>query len=105
MVAGDTLYMIAKKHDISLDELMEANPMADLYNLRIGMVLCIPRKVEEPCPAKPMREDCYHVRTGDNMDRICNHFRVLPRNLMKANPHLTVIDYSVPGTRVCIPSK
>ena len=39
---GDTLYMIAKMHHISLDALMRANPDIDPYNLRIGTNLCIP---------------------------------------------------------------
>ena len=39
---GDTLYMIAKTHHISLDALMRANPDIDPYNLRIGTNLCIP---------------------------------------------------------------
>lgn len=39
---GDTLYMIAKMHHITLDALMRANPDIDPYNLRIGTQLCIP---------------------------------------------------------------
>jgi len=112
VVEGDTLYMIAKRNEISLDELMEANPTLDLYNLEVGMRLCIPSMEKAPCPApspshrpaSPLREDCYFVRMGDSMDKICDRFRVLPRNLMKVNPNLTVIDYSIPGTRICIPS-
>lgn len=41
--SGDTLYMIAKKHRINLNALIDANPGVDPYNLRIGMKLCIPR--------------------------------------------------------------
>lgn len=40
---GDTLYMIAKKHKVTLDALMDANPDIDPYNMTIGMELCIPR--------------------------------------------------------------
>ena len=40
--AGDTLYMIAKKHRITLDALICANPAMNPYNLRIGTLLCIP---------------------------------------------------------------
>ena len=42
VVAGDTLYLIAKKHGIRLDALMRANPTMDPYNLMIGSELCIP---------------------------------------------------------------
>lgn len=40
--AGDTLYMIAKLHRVTLDALMNANPDIDPYNMQIGTELCIP---------------------------------------------------------------
>ena len=40
--AGDTLYLIAKMHQIKLDALMQANPNIDPYNLLIGTELLIP---------------------------------------------------------------
>lgn len=40
--AGDTLYLIAKMHNIKLDALMRANPHIDPYNLMVGTELCIP---------------------------------------------------------------
>jgi len=88
--------MIAKRNGISLDVLLNANQSADLCNLEVGMKLCIPAALSD---------DCYFVRIGDNMDRICDHFKVMPRNLMKVNPEISVTDYSIPGTRICIPSK
>ncbi len=39
---GDTLYLIARKHGIRLDDLMRANPNIDPYNLLTGTQLCIP---------------------------------------------------------------
>ena len=42
VAAGDTLYMIAKLHKVSLDAIIRANPNVDPYNLRIGTKLCIP---------------------------------------------------------------
>lgn len=40
---GDTLYMIAKMHRVTLNAIMEANPDIDPYNLRVGMKICIPQ--------------------------------------------------------------
>lgn len=40
--AGDTLYLIAKKHGVKLDDIMNANPSIDPYNLMIGTELVIP---------------------------------------------------------------
>ena len=42
VIAGDTLYLIAKKHGVRLDSLMRANPDIDPYNMLIGTELCIP---------------------------------------------------------------
>lgn len=39
---GDTLYMIAKMHNVTLDAIMQANPDIDVYNLTVGTNLCIP---------------------------------------------------------------
>ena len=40
--AGDTLYLIAKKYHIKLDDLMEQNPDIDPYNMLIGTKLKLP---------------------------------------------------------------
>ena len=40
--AGDTLYLIAKRYEIKLDDLMEQNPNIDPYNLMIGTKLRLP---------------------------------------------------------------
>ena len=39
---GDTLYMIAKQHGVTLDALMKANSHIDPYNMQIGMEICVP---------------------------------------------------------------
>ncbi len=41
--AGDTLYLIAKKYGVKLDDIMRANPRIDPYNLMIGTELYIPQ--------------------------------------------------------------
>ena len=40
--SGDTLYLIARKHNIKLDDLMELNPTIDPYNMLIGTKLRLP---------------------------------------------------------------
>ena len=42
VIAGDTLYLIAKHHGIRLDSLMNANPDIDPYNMLVGTELIIP---------------------------------------------------------------
>ena len=40
--AGDTLYLIAKRYSVKLDDLMEQNPDIDPYNMLIGTRLRLP---------------------------------------------------------------
>jgi len=40
--AGDTLYLISRKLDVSVKKLMAANPGIDPNNLQIGSKICIP---------------------------------------------------------------
>ncbi len=41
---GDTFYIIAKKLNIPLQDLLAANPTLDPKNLQIGSKICIPSK-------------------------------------------------------------
>lgn len=43
---GDTLYLVAKRYNIPLNALMNANANMDPYNLQIGDVLCIPEAMD-----------------------------------------------------------
>lgn len=40
---GDTLYRLSREYGIKVSALMMANPFVDIYNLRVGDELCIPR--------------------------------------------------------------
>ena len=48
--AGDTLYSIAQMFNVSVQELMAANPGVDPNNLQIGQVICVPRSIPWPWP-------------------------------------------------------
>jgi LysM repeat protein len=40
--AGDTLYKISRHFNVSIDEIMNANPLINVYNLIVGETMCIP---------------------------------------------------------------
>ena len=40
---GDTLYKLSRQYGVKLSAIMMANPFLDIYNLRIGDEVCIPR--------------------------------------------------------------
>lgn len=39
---GDTLYSISRIHGVSIDELIEANPFVNVYNMQEGDEICVP---------------------------------------------------------------
>lgn len=41
---GDTLYSLSRQYNVPLVMILRANPYVDVYNLGIGMRLCIPAK-------------------------------------------------------------
>lgn len=172
VAAGDTLYMLARTYNVTLDALMKANPTLDPYNLRIGMQLCIPAQEEGmnnnnmngtpgnmgytaggsrvyatqrgdtltrildryeisfgalqssnpnvdfagplenmtlTIPSEDHFKTCpmagaYIVKTGDSLDSISKKLLVITDGLLISNPTLTIEDFSIPGTKVCIPS-
>lgn len=56
---GDTLYRLSRQYGVKVSALMMANPFVDIYNLRIGDELCIPRlgrPDDMMMPGRPMPE-------------------------------------------------
>lgn len=128
VVAGDTLYMIAKKYQITLDALINENPTLDPYNLGIGMKLCIPGtgvmdgteddnifvKPEVPSTKPEMPDDgnqmggrcpggrIYNTQRGDTLARVLDRFKVSYFDLKKSNPG---VDFSgsLEALALCIP--
>ena len=51
---GDTIYGLSQRFNVSVQEILYANPGIDPNNLQIGMQICIPRRMPDyslpPCP-------------------------------------------------------
>lgn len=55
---GDTLYRLSREYGVKVSALMMANPFVDIYNLRIGDELCIPRlRADQEIPPRTMMEN------------------------------------------------
>lgn len=61
---GDTLYQISRRHQIPLDQIMQANPYVNVYNLQPGEWICIPRNMERSQQSQERNE----TTTNNNMD-------------------------------------
>ena len=77
---GDTLYGIANKYGISVDELKAINNLTN-NNLSVGQVLQIPEIIEEDVP----NENIYIVKSGDTLYSIANKYGMSVQELKDLN--------------------
>lgn len=111
---GDTLYRLSRIYGVSVSKIMDANPDVNIYNLKVGTVLCIPMEMKPDGkePAAPMPEPerpgsmeiwqsgagldwmiimPYKVQKGDNLNSILNDFDMDFETFASYNPGLMPI--------------
>lgn len=98
--AGDTLYSIAKKYNVTVAALAKANNITNYNLIRVGQVLTIPGKTTAP-PATSVK---YTVKAGDTLYSIAKKYNVTVAALAKAN---NITNYSLirVGQVLTIPGK
>ena len=74
IVSGDTLYGIANRYGVSVDELKSINNLSN-NNLSIGQVIKIPL----------MDTTVYTVKSGDTLYSIAREYNVTPNDIMSFN--------------------
>lgn len=94
--SGDTLYQIAKKYDITVNDLKNINNLVN-DNLFIGQSLKIPSNKEEI--EKKFNE--YIVKSGDTLYQIAKNYNISVNDLIKYNELSTTI--LQPGQVIQIP--
>lgn len=97
---GDTLGDIAFRFNISTDDLIEANPGINPYNLRIGQVICIP--LATPPVVCPPGTVTYTIRRGDTFYSIARRFNTTVDALIRTNPNINPNALLI-GQKICIP--
>lgn len=81
--AGDTLYSIARRYGITVQQLAAANGISNVNFLSIGQRLIIPgRSTPTPPPATTTR---YTVRAGDTLYSIARRYGVTVQQIVTAN--------------------
>lgn len=96
---GDTLFEIARRLGITLDELLALNPqITDPSRIQPGQVINIPARVAPPPPGRT-----YVVQPGDTMYSIARRFGVSLEELIAANPQIPDPSRLTPGQRINIP--
>jgi len=101
--AGDTFYSIARRYNVSLDALLNANPNVNPDALYIGQVICIPGPTPPPPPQTcPIGTTPYIIRAGDTFYSIARRYNVSVDALIAANPNVNPDNLMI-GQQICIP--
>ncbi|HYH02550.1 MAG TPA: LysM peptidoglycan-binding domain-containing protein [Bacillota bacterium] len=96
--AGDTLYRIAQRFNVTINAIIAANPGIDPNRLTVGMVICIPQQQGGVCPGGTT----YIIRAGDTFFSIAQRYDVSLNALIAANPGVDP-NRLVVGQQICIP--
>lgn len=83
---GDTLYSIARRNDVSLDDLLQVNGLADGQTIFIGQQLTIPGSEPEPQVADHGSSTVsYLVQRGDTLYSIARRVNLTVDELLALN--------------------
>lgn len=106
VVPGDTMFRIANRYGISLQELIRANPQIPNPNLiYVGQMICLPKVVTPTPPPGVFCPDGreYIVQQGDTMYNIARRFGITLEELIRANPQIPDPNVLQIGQTICIP--
>ncbi len=93
---GDTLYLIARRYGITLEELIRANPqISDPNQINVGDRINIP---------KPSDVISYIVQRGDTLFLIARRFGTTVETLLRLNPSITDPNLIFPGQSILVPA-
>lgn len=98
--AGDTVFALAQRFQVSVNAILAANPGLNPNALRIGQQICIPGRPQLNCPSG----NIYVIRPGDNLYSIAQRNGITLQALINANPQLTDPSNLTVGTNICIPA-
>jgi LysM repeat protein len=94
---GDSIYNIAQRYGIPLNLLLEANQVANPYDLKVGQEICIPN-VPPGCPFGTL----VTIQEGTRLSDILISYNLSLNELREVNPNFNP-EIIVPGTELCIP--
>lgn len=98
--AGDTFYSIARRFNVSVDALLNANPGVNPDLLRVGQQICVPTL---PTPTITCPGPTYTIRPGDTLYGIARILGTTVSALLAANPGVNPNALQV-GQILCLPT-
>lgn len=127
---GDNYYILAKRYNVNLLDLLSANPNMDPYHLEVGSRICIPmpQAIEQPqmpMPTQPQTSPTpmtmpqqmtiptnmnmtgcsgliHTVCSGESLYMISKKYHISLDDLIKANPNLDLYNLRV-GMKLYVP--
>ncbi len=106
--ANDNLGTILLRFNVSVMDLMAANPNVDFNNLTVGQQICIMPHKDMGCPC-PTGTKKYTIvqsdvpQSGATVVALAQKFNISVSDLMKMNPNLAPSDFVV-GKVICVPN-
>jgi LysM repeat protein len=84
--ANDTFYKISKYYNITLDDLIEANPDINPDDVETGQMINLP--IVPPHYSRSSISGTYTIKAGDTMYKLSRKYKVKLSALIKSNPHI-----------------
>ncbi len=98
VVAGDTIYSLARRYNTTVDAILQANPDLNPDRLMIGQKICIPVPPAPPtCPGF-----IYTIKSGDTLYSLSRRYNISVDAILAANPEVDP-DKLMIGMKICIP--
>ncbi|CRZ33747.1 LysM domain-containing protein [Herbinix hemicellulosilytica] len=94
---GDTLYSISRRYNVDLNAIIMANPFVNVYNLKIGDIICLPCVPHN----RYTNYTTYIVEEGDTLGSIVEKNGINLADLMEANDINSIV--LMPGTTINVP--
>lgn len=101
--AGDTLFSLAQRFNVTVDAVLRANPGIDPNNLRIGQEICIPAATLEIESRMECPGTIYTIRQGDSLYQLAIRYNTTVDRIMRFNPGIDPNNLQI-GQRICIPT-
>jgi LysM repeat protein len=99
IIPGDSYFGLAKRFNLTVDELIAANPGTNPQNLQIGQQICIPLSPIGQCPGGFN----YVIKPGDTYYSIARKFGTVVPALIAANPGVDPNMLMI-GQSICVPA-
>ena len=99
--SGDTLFGIAKKFGMAVEDLKKLNPEVNPKKMEIGDRVIVKAPAERPAP--PPNSSSYYIQSGDTFEKLAKNYGVPTKTILGLNPNIEP-EKLVEGQRIIVPA-